>query len=116
MPGPESKFTREIMKKLRAHPWLDNAVIFKLNDFYTSGVPDLVIAINGISTWFELKVEPGVPTKLQQFYLDKLQPRAYVVTLKKDKMIAFDPELDSVKSINEAVELMSHLAHKDTRK
>lgn len=109
--GPESKFTREIMKKLRAHPALKDGVVFKHNDFYTAGIPDLSITINSQTTWFELKVEPGVPTKLQQFYLDKLRPRSYVVTLNKYKMITFEPNLDVVlTNIDQAIELMVNLA------
>jgi len=113
--GPESKFTREIMKSLREHQLLKDAVIFKHNDFYTAGIPDLTITINGLTTWFELKVAPGQPTKLQQFFLDKLYPRAFVITLFPiaKNMVIWQTDkkvLASGMKLDEAINLMVNLA------
>ena len=79
----EGKFTQKLLKALRSAPELHEAVIWKHSDWITAGVPDFSVTINGLTTWFEVKVAPNVPTKLQAYYLEKLQPRAYLVTVSK---------------------------------
>lgn len=85
----ESAFTSKLLKALRAHPALRDAVIWKLNDRTTKGIPDVCIVLRGVTTWFELKVWPNRPTKIQWHYLEKLQ-RSYVVTRLRSGSIAID--------------------------
>ena len=77
----ERDFQRKLLSALKKHPALGGAVIFKHNDYMTAGVPDVSITLNGATTWFELKVHPNTPTKLQAHFLEKLKPRSMVVTL-----------------------------------
>jgi len=78
----ETAFTRKFMAKLRAAamtmPY--TIIIFKHNDFYTAGIPDFSVSVKelGITSWFEIKMAGNNPTKLQQYYLDRL-PRAHVI-------------------------------------
>lgn len=83
----ESAFTSKLLKALRSHVMLRDAVIWKLNDRTTSGIPDVLISLRGVTTFFELKVWPNSPTKIQTYFLQKLMPRAYLVTLTRDKGI-----------------------------
>ena len=80
----ESGFTRQLMPKLRAVVEKQlGGVVFKHNDFYTAGVPDLTITLGRATTWFEIKVAPNTATKLQMYYLSKLK-RSYLVVKHKE--------------------------------
>jgi hypothetical protein len=79
----EGDFTSLLLRTLKAHPSLQGAVIFKHSDFYTMGVPDFTITIRGRTTWWEVKVHPNKPTKIQQFYIDALKPVSYVIVAKE---------------------------------
>lgn len=76
----EAAFTRKLLRALRSHIALRDAVIWKLNDNYTKGIPDVLISLKGVTTFFELKCWPNGPTKIQAYYLKRLLPRAHVVT------------------------------------
>lgn len=76
----EGAFTSKLLKKLRDHSALKDAVIFKHSDYFTRGVPDFSISINSLTTWWEVKMEPNEPTKIQAYYLNKLRPVSYVIT------------------------------------
>jgi len=75
----ESQFTGRLLRALRAHPALKDAVIWKLNDRTTKGIPDVLVSLRGVTTFFELKKWPARPTKIQEHYLGKLAPRSWVV-------------------------------------
>lgn len=87
---PESDFTRNLLKEIRQHPDMRAAVVYKHNDFYTAGIPDFSISMGLKTTWWEVKVEPNAPTKLQQIYLEKLSPGSYIITKMKDKRIKIE--------------------------
>lgn len=78
----ETAFTRKFMAKLReaAKAYPQTIIIFKHNDFYTAGIPDFSVSVKelGITSWFEIKMAGNEPTKLQQYYLDRL-PRTHVI-------------------------------------
>lgn len=75
----EATFQAKLLRALRQHAALKDAVIWKLNaDVTTKGMPDVMVSILGRTTFFELKCDPNEPTKIQTYYLRKLAPRAYV--------------------------------------
>lgn len=74
----ESVFTSVLLKHLRAA--MPTAVIFKNCDFYTAGIPDFSVSMDGITTWFEVKIAPNKPTALQAEFLKRLAPRAHLIT------------------------------------
>jgi hypothetical protein len=86
----ESDLQRRLLRTLKQHPALKDAVIFKFNDQFTRGIPDILISLNGVCTWLELKVWPNTPTKIQAYFIKRLQ-RAHVVTLHKDRFIYIWP-------------------------
>jgi hypothetical protein len=75
----ESQFQSKLLARLRKHPSLKDAVIWKLSDRFTGGIPDVLISLKGVTTFFELKRWPNQPTKIQKFYLQKLAPRSWVI-------------------------------------
>lgn len=76
----EGAFTSKLLKKLREHPVLKKAVIFKHSDYFTKGVPDFSITYGSLTTWWEVKISPNTPTSIQQWYLDHLRPVSYLIT------------------------------------
>lgn len=76
----EKAFLAKLLPDLRKRLEPKGAVIFKHNDFYTSGVPDFTITIDGRTTWWEAKLAPNTPTKLQAYYLKALGSAGYVIT------------------------------------
>jgi hypothetical protein len=76
----ESQFQSKLLKALRSHTALRDAVIFKHSDRINGGVPDFSITIEKRTLWVELKRYPNKCTKLQSYYIDKLQRGALLVT------------------------------------
>lgn len=88
----ESAFTSKLLKALRSHVMLRDAVIWKLNDRTTSGIPDFVVTTReGRTTWWEVKVAPNDLTKIQRYYLAKLRFSWSVVLLKGD-LVSIRPQ------------------------
>ena len=102
----ESQFTRHLLKALRSHVALRDAVIWKLNDRTTRGIPDVLISLRGVTTFFELKCWPNDTTKIQKYFLNRLSPRAYIVTRLLSGQIIFHAFAGSATAyeFNEAVE------------
>lgn len=100
----ESAFTRKLLRALRSHAALKEGIVWKLNDNFTKGIPDVLIYLHGFTTFLELKVWPNTPTKIQAYYLRKLILRAHIVTLLKDKTIVFDYHFSRIFDFNECVE------------
>jgi hypothetical protein len=82
----ETQIVRDFLPKLRRK--IPEATIFKHNDYYTSGIPDFSVTVQDLTTWFEVKVFPNSPTKLQAFFLQRLKPRSYLITFDKHGLIA----------------------------
>lgn len=78
----EGAFTSKLLKKLRTHPILKDAVIYKHSDYFTKGVPDFSITWQpaALTTWWEVKISPNTLTQIQKWYLDHLRPVAYLIT------------------------------------
>lgn len=72
----ESQFSSKLLRALRAA--MPQAVIFKISDRFTSGIPDFVVIHEGLATWFELKVKNNKPTLIQWETLRRLR-RGYLV-------------------------------------
>jgi hypothetical protein len=76
----EAAFQSKLLKALRSHPALRDAVIVKLNDRFTRGLPDIMICLHGVTTFFELKKWPETPTKIQSYFLQRMAPNSWVLT------------------------------------
>lgn len=88
----EAEFQSKLLRALRSHAALRDAVIWKLNDRTTRGIPDVLVFVKGIVTFFELKRFPNNVTKIQAYWLKKLHPRAFLVTLLRNGEIFFSPD------------------------
>jgi len=87
----EAQFQSKLLKALRSHPALKDAVIWKMNDRYTKGIPDILVFCNDTTTFLEVKIWPNKPTKIQQYYLDKLRPASYTITRLRNGDITVQP-------------------------
>lgn len=81
----ESQFTSKLLRALKQHPalaeWRD--MIWKISDRFGAGRPDIQI-FTGHTNYFELKVWPEKPTKIQSFFLSKLGKRGYWIQFRKE--------------------------------
>lgn len=85
----ESAFTRKLLRALRGHAALRGAVIWKLNDRTTGGIPDILVQESeGHTTFWEVKIAPNGCTKLQKYYLDRLR-FSWVVVASADGRTCF---------------------------
>ena len=73
----ESEFTTKLLSALRRHPVLASSVIWKLNDRTTAGIPDFLVVFNGRTTFWEVKVLPRQLTKLQAYFINRLNAGAW---------------------------------------
>jgi len=80
----ESQFQSRLLKALRSHPALKDAVIFKHSDRFSRGIPDFSVTVNARTTWWEVKVAPGKTTKIQSWFLAKLGACAFVIKASSD--------------------------------
>lgn len=80
----ESAFTAKLLKALRSHAALKDAVVWKHADRISAGIPDFSVTVSGRTTWWEVKVKPNVMTKLQSYYLAKLHPCGFLIRASKD--------------------------------
>lgn len=93
----ESQFCQKLLRALRAHPQLKDAVIWKLNDRTTRGIPDFVVTTaEGRTTWWEVKVAPNDLTKIQKHYLAKLR-FSWTIVLRPDGCVAVFPQGVAIK-------------------
>lgn len=77
----EGAFTQKLVKHLRGRLRGRKFWICKFNDSITAGIPDLCVVLDGVTTWFEVKVDKRVITSLQAATL-QLIDRAYVIRWK----------------------------------
>jgi hypothetical protein len=78
----EGQFTRELIKRLRAHHALRDAYIVKHANPFTAGVPDFSVSVGIRTLWVEVKRHEKNPTKLQWHTVNKLKNGAIVVWFK----------------------------------
>src|ERR1700737_195370 len=74
----ESVYQAKILLALRTHPILKDAVIWKFSDRFNGGIPDFCVIWQGRTTWWEIKVMPRKLTKLQEYYLQKINGNVIV--------------------------------------
>jgi hypothetical protein len=75
----EADYTRDLLKALRTH--LPEALVIKLADVFTMGVPDFFINLAGVTTWFEAKR----PEKLTFYNADRAVHSCLAFTYIKPK-------------------------------
>jgi len=83
-------------KKLRPlltkHQALRDAIIIKHANHYSGGLPDFSITLGRCTHWFELKMYPNTPSKLQALMLEQLGDGGHLITVRKDSI-----DLDSLR-------------------
>jgi hypothetical protein len=67
----ESQLKEKVMRYIKAK--YPNAWLYKSADRWTSGIPDLILCIDGKFIAIELKVGNNKPTRIQQYVLKKIQ-------------------------------------------
>lgn len=65
----EAKLTGDVLARLRLlfkgfSATYGPAIVRKINDRITGGIPDAYVAVNGVQTWLEFKRRPTFRTKL----------------------------------------------------
>lgn len=80
----EATFTAKLLRELKKHPALAEAVVWKFNDRVTAGIPDFVIITGRKSLWCEVKIVPNRVSKLQQYYLRKIGDGGALITASPD--------------------------------
>lgn len=70
----EAEFTSKLLRRLRAHPALGGVRerVVKHNNTYVRGIADFSVTFGARTTWWEVKRYGEKPTKIQQWYLDKV--------------------------------------------
>lgn len=63
----ETTLKTKVLKALKAIPWV---WVQKVNDNFTSGIPDLIICARGRFVAIELKVSKNKATRLQMYVMD----------------------------------------------
>lgn len=75
----EAAYQAKLLLALRAHPMLKNdSVIWKISDRYNGGIPDFCVVYKGRTSWWEVKVAPRKLTKLQEYYIQKINGNVIV--------------------------------------
>lgn len=87
----EAPLTRKFLAAVQAQ--LPNAVIFKINDRTTAGIPDAVISHDFCTVWLEFKKHPNKLTPLQKLNIDRINKggRAMVITF-HDQFVRVDDQ------------------------
>ena len=78
----EGQFTRELIKRLRAHSGLRAAYIVKHANQFTAGVPDFRVSIGLRTLFVEVKRKGNNPTKIQWHTIRKLAAGCIVIWFK----------------------------------
>lgn len=103
----ESQWTSRLLQKLRKHPDLANAVVWKHANPYAKGIPDFSVTIGPRTHWYEVKLQGNRVTEIQQYYLDRIGAQgAFVIVVAKDGRGATVQPLVALgyMSVNELVE------------
>lgn len=78
----ESQFTQKLLRALKQHPALREAWIQKHNDRTSAGIPDFSVTRNRVTVWYEVKMWPNRPTKLQAWTLRRLKDGGALIIVK----------------------------------
>jgi len=87
----EAKFIKAFRKELESKGWL----IFKINERFARGFPDLICMKDEIVSFFEIKSDKNKLTKLQEYTLKKMKKNGALV-----KVIRFKSQLDKNEPIS----------------
>ena len=85
----EATLKRNLVKSIKST--MPGAVVFRHEDQFTAGIPDISVTWAGITTWWEVKYSPigrsSKPTQLQGYTLDQLsrQSTAGLITYAETK-------------------------------
>jgi hypothetical protein len=129
----EAAFVRQVLAYYREM----GAVVYKLNDGFTVGIPDMPVTWNRNTTWVEAKSTEGYENPVKRVSYDQLQlrqmqklaqrgravyliwdeghitfwpPQFLVQRIVVDKYLSWDPDLYSIASLKESnVELIRSL-------
>lgn len=81
----ESQWTARLLNKLRKHPSLAQAVVWKHMNMYSRGIPDFSVTIGARTHWYEVKLQTNKLTEIQQYYVDRIGPQgAFVIVVAHD--------------------------------
>ena len=93
----EATVRASLVKKLRLHKdWL----VLRHEDHYTSGIPDISITGNKITSWWETKYQKGfslVNKGIQQYTLEQLAKHgyAYYLIYTPEQVAVVGPDLEN---------------------
>ena len=102
----ESQFSAKLLRALRQR--MPNAVVWKLNDRFTSGIPDAVVVYEGMATWLEMKMKHGPLSAIQYETLKRLK-RGYVVRYFPEQIWvslmteSYGPETEGISAVGQGV-------------
>jgi hypothetical protein len=81
----EGTYWREKLRPaLLREPALKNWILWKHCDMYTRAIPDFSLSFEKTTIWFELKIWPNGPTKMQAYYIKRLRRGGTLITVDKD--------------------------------
>jgi hypothetical protein len=63
------------------------ALVVKHCSPYQSGLPAFSVTLGRHTEWFELKIAPNMPTKLQLWTLSRLGDAGHLITVYKDRIV-----------------------------
>jgi len=78
----EGEFTRRLKPEIEKR--MKQAVVWKHSDRFTRGIPDLSVTWGSSTLWIEVKMEPEMPTKIQEYFLRKLGFGAALICASRD--------------------------------
>lgn len=67
----ETKFKNKVLRMIKKN--YPKAIVLKLNDATHSGYPDLLVLYKSKAYFFELKVHPNKPSKIQDYFIAAIQ-------------------------------------------
>jgi len=70
---PETRFKIKVLPLLKKIP---NSWVYKCSDVTKSGIPDVLMCVNGYFIAVELKTETGKTSKLQDINIEKITDKA----------------------------------------
>jgi len=102
----EATLKRNLVKAIKTT--MPGAVVFRHEDQFTAGIPDISVTWAGITTWWEVKHSPigrnSKATSLQSYTLDQLSRQStaglitYAETKRVGRTVAFIDYADDLKA------------------
>ena len=79
MPLSETNLKRKVIEFLKKN--YPDAWVYKASDKWISGIPDLILCINGYFCAIELKVGRNKPTRIQEYVIEKIRSAGGLVAV-----------------------------------